>query len=441
MQGLLKDADAPVMGYAVCVIEGGKITFECAGGYRTFHPKDRARCLPMETKTRCRIASVSKMLTCAAIMQQVEQGRLSLDHDASGYLGFPLRDPWYPNAVITPRLLMAHYGSIRDGSVYSLPKDASIRECFCPGGRYYGDGEHFASPDGSHDMSPGHYYAYSNLNYGLLATMLERLTGQRFDRYVRAHILKPMGIDASFHPGDFTQEQIQDLAAVYKYVPPRPGTEGTWIPQVDDHHGICQPKNTIWIGNPDLGSADYQEDVSDYQIGTNGTLFSPQGGLRISAHELGLFGLMLLNDGVAENRTRILKASSVKELFTPVWVYDPKLDNRDPADSAHAYGAGINIISTSIGGDHMVKDVDHITMFGHIGSAYGLMSACYVDPVWKNGFAYVLNGTAGEQAEYAGRYSGRPIWHERAMSIIYHTIFMDRQTDRRTAFKGPAVML
>ena len=423
MQQLLEDPQMPVLGYGVCIIEGGKISFECAGGYRTFCPKNKAACLPMNTQTRYRIASVSKLFVCVSIMQQVEQGRLSLDCDASQYLGFPLRNPHYPNHVITPRLLMAHYGSIRDGSVYSLPAKSSIWECFLPHGRYYQNGEHFAAPDGIHNMAPGYYYTYSNLNYGLLATIIERLTGQRFDRYVRTHVLEPMGIQASFHPGDFNKEQIRNLAAIYQYAPTAFGTNVEWIPQTDDYHGRCQPQNLIWIGNPDLGTADYQEDITNYQIGTNGTLFSPQGGLRISSHELGLFGIMLLNEGVAENRTRILKASSVKELLTPVWVYDAKLNNRDPKDSAHAYGAGVNIISTSIGGDHMVKDVNNITMFGHIGSAYGLMSACYIDPVWRNGFAYAFNGTGGEREEYSGEYSGRLIWHERAMSIIYNTIF------------------
>lgn len=423
MDSLLCDPEIPILGYAACIIEGGAISFECAGGYRTFCPEDQRQCLPMDTQTRYRIASVSKMFVATAIMQLAEQGKLSLDGDASQYLGFPLRNPFYPDAVITPRLLMAHYGSIRDGSIYSTPKDSPIWECFLPEGKYYCHGEHFAAPDGIHDMSPGHYYAYSNLNYGLLATMIERLTQQRFDQYVRTHILTPMDVQASFFPGDFTQVQMENLAPIYKYIPPHGEKTGCWLPQTDHYHGRCQPRNRIWIGNPDLGIADYPEDISDYQIGTNGTLFSPQGGLRISAHELGLFGVMLLQEGVAANRTRILKVNSVKELFTPVWVYDPNLDNRDPADSAHAYGAGVNIISTAIGGDHMVKDVDHITMFGHIGSAYGLMSACYVDPVWKNGFAYALNGTGGDAPEYSGQYSGRPIWHERVMSMIYHTIF------------------
>ena len=423
MQKLLNDPEIPVMGYAVCIIEGGKISFECAGGYRVFSLNHPAQCLPMNTQTRYRIASVSKMITAVAIMQLAEQGKLSLDEDVSQYLGFPLRNPYYPDVIITPRLLMAHYGSICDGSVYSIPSGAAIWECFLPGGRYYRDGEHFAAPDGIHHKAPGHYYTYSNLNYGLLGTILERLTGQRFDQYVRTHVLTPMGIQGSFHPGDFTQEQIQNLATIYTYVPSLSGGHGTWLPQTDDFRGQIQPQNMIWIGNPDLGTTDCQEDISDYQIGTNGTLFSPQGGLRISAHELGLFALMLINEGIADNRTRILKPSSVKELFTPVWVYSPKLDNRDPSDSAHAYGAGINIISTAIGGDHMVNGVDNITMFGHIGSAYGLMSACYIDPVWKNGFAYAFNGTGGEQRIYSGRYSGRFIWHERTMSAIYHAIF------------------
>lgn len=425
LDAFLTDPEFPVMGFSASLIKDGKICYEHSGGCRRYDAEDPAQCLPMDRDTRYRIASISKMFTCTAIMQQVELGRMSLDGDASEYLGFPLRNPHFPDTVITPRLLMAHYASIRDGSAYSIPKDVPISECFLPGGRYYGNAEHFAAPDGVHNMAPGGgYYVYSNLNYGLLGTMVERLSGERFDRYMRRHVLEPMGIHASFNPGDFNAEQIDHLAAIYKrcsdgvWAVDRP-----WAAQMDDYHGVMQDPEVVLISNPDLGLANYEENVSDYQIGTNGTIFSPQGGLRISAHELALFAMMLLGKGVAENGNRILSEVSVAELLRPVWVYQPELDNRDPLDSSHAYGAGINIISTAIGGDRMVYNRDDITLFGHTGSAYGLISACYVDPSRNVGFAYAFNGLGSDENTSRGVHLPRTIWQERMMALIADTLF------------------
>lgn len=424
MDEFLTDKEVPVIGYSATLIKDGKIVYERSGGYRRYDANDPSKCAPMDCNTRYRIASISKMFTCVAIMQQVELGRMSLDGDASEYLGFSLRNPYYPDTVITPRLLMAHYASIRDGSAYSIPKNVPISECFLPEGRYYGNAEHFAAPDGVHDMSPGGYYVYSNLNYGLLGTMVERLSGERFDRYMRKYVFEPLGAQASFNPGDFDQDQIDHLAAIYKRC--KNGVwaaDQPWAAQMDDYQGKLQDPDVVLISNPDLGLANYEEDVSDYQIGTNGTIFSPQGGARISAHELALFGMMLLNKGVAANGNRIISETSVEQLCTPVWIYDPALDNRDPTDSAHAYGAGISIISTELGGDHMVPNRDDITLFGHTGSAYGLVSACFVDPTRNVGFAYAFNGLGADEEVNRSVTTRRTIWHERMMKIICQALF------------------
>ncbi|MBR6738461.1 MAG: serine hydrolase, partial [Oscillospiraceae bacterium] len=60
----LTDPVTPVLGYALTVIEDGKVTFKHAGGYREFDANDPAQCLPMNSETRFRIASISKMFTC-----------------------------------------------------------------------------------------------------------------------------------------------------------------------------------------------------------------------------------------------------------------------------------------------------------------------------------------------------------------------------------------
>src|SRR5690606_39055883 len=55
-----------------------------------------------------RIASISKLVVAIGVMRLVEAGTLDLDADVSGYLGWPLRDPAFPDVPITLRLLLSH---------------------------------------------------------------------------------------------------------------------------------------------------------------------------------------------------------------------------------------------------------------------------------------------------------------------------------------------
>ena len=406
----LTDPVTPVLGYALTVIEDGKITFKHAGGYREFDANDPTQCLPMNSETRFRIASISKMFTCVGIMQQVDQGKMSLDGDASEYLGFTLRNPHYPDVVITPRLLMAHYGSVRDGSAYSIPVDVPVSECFLPGGRYYGDAEHFGGPG----EGPGEAYYYSNLNYGLLGTMIERLSGERFDHYMRKHVLGPLGVGASFNPGLLPAGDVANLATLYDTVGPDGQWSATnpWRPQMDDYHGVDRDPDEVVISNPDLGTANVVESAANYKIGTNGTIYSPQGGLRISPLELAELPVMMLNKGVASNGNRIISEAAVADLIVPVWQHHDDRINKDPYDATRAYGAGISIVSTAIGRDRIVEGRDDITLYGHTGGGYGLSSACYWDPVTRNGFTYALNGVGAQAELHRGKIAHRSIWQE-----------------------------
>ena len=69
---------------------------------------------PLTDSTLFRVASISKTFTATGVMQQVEQGRLSLDDDASHLLGYTLRHPDYPDVPITLEMLLSHTSSLND---------------------------------------------------------------------------------------------------------------------------------------------------------------------------------------------------------------------------------------------------------------------------------------------------------------------------------------
>lgn len=135
--------------------------------------------------TRYRIASISKMFTAVGIMQQMDLGRLSLDGDAGEYLGFPLRNPDFPDVVITVRMLLTHVSSLRNGDFYNFPCRYGLKEILLPEGLFWENGSRYARKEPGLDVVPGKRFEYSDLNYVLLAAILEKLSGERFDLYER----------------------------------------------------------------------------------------------------------------------------------------------------------------------------------------------------------------------------------------------------------------
>jgi len=82
---------------------------------------------PVTADDPVRIASVSKLVVAIGVMRLVEQHKLDLDADVSDLLGYTLRNPAFPDAPITLRLLLSHRSSLTDGVDYVLPLDASCR--------------------------------------------------------------------------------------------------------------------------------------------------------------------------------------------------------------------------------------------------------------------------------------------------------------------------
>jgi len=133
-----------------------------------------------------RVASVSKVFTAIAIMQLAEQGKLTLDKDVNKYLK-NIRVPNTFSKPITIRELLLHRSGLDD--------------------RFVGDGFH-AGPQLSiseivAEAKPERVYPpdtvelYSNYGYGLLGVVIEDVTGQRFEDYVKANVLQPMGMQDS----------------------------------------------------------------------------------------------------------------------------------------------------------------------------------------------------------------------------------------------------
>lgn len=411
----------PALG--VIVYKDGKEVYRNFKGRRYIDPQNPQNDLPMTADTRCRVASVSKQFVAFGIMQLVDQGKLDLDADISQYLGFTLRNPNFPDTVITARMLLSHTSSLRDGEVYSTPPSVGLQEYFKPDGQYYENGAHFAPAD----QTPGKYFTYSNLNYGVLGTIIERLSGERFDKYMNKHVLTPMDIKGSYNVGDFNAEDMKQVGVIYRKRKDGVWDEhGPWVPQMDDYRGQIQDSDLGLITNPDVRKLDGWDRLKDYKPGTNATSFSPQGGLRISGNEFSHLLEMLTHNGTYKGR-QIVRPDLLAQMFKVHWKYDAQHPNGSTSGgSIEAYGLAEQIIDGK-GTSRVVKD-KVVPLQGHVGEAYGLMAGIMMRPGTQDGFIYISTGEAiaeDTDPRSAGTFSGNYIWEENIMNAICTDAFSE----------------
>ena len=402
------EADTKVLGLGVIVFKDGAEVYSKFAGRSHVAPNKK-----MTRQTLFRAASLSKMFTIFSVMQLVEQGKIDLNADISDYLGFELRNPNFPNAPITIEMLASHTSSLRDGEIYSLPPQYSLKEFFTADGVAYEDGAHFSDKP---NEAPGKYFQYSNLNYGILGTIIERVTGERFDLYQQNHILKQLGISGGYVVGNLSKKDFKNLGAIYQNI------GGKWTAQIDDYKTQPQ-KNFIDVQNPYAPDAFGTCDVSNYQIGTNATIFAPQGGLRISFDDLSKSLQMLMNGGTYDGK-QIISRESFDEMISSRWVFDEDNPNGNTYGSVmENYGLGLYKIGGSSRA-RLCRDYE-IDLIGHSGEAFGLISGLYFLPETRDGVIFMINGTAcevGDELSF-GDFGANYIWEENIMNPICQKIF------------------
>ncbi len=396
---------------ALCLVRDGRPLHEFACGRARIAASAADTDRPARPDTLYRVASISKVVTAMAALSLCEEGRLDLDKDASDYLGWPLRNPAYPDKAISCAMLLSHLSSLRDGERYTMPLGGELRGFFEPGGGAWEGGAHFATPQAGKplDLSPGGYFCYCNLGYGVVAAVIEKLSGERFDRYVKRRLLEPAGMEASFNVNLLSDDAFARLAPLYRtglegaYDP-----EGAWQAQVDDYRGVRPALPCPAL--PGIGA----EALERYAPGGNGTFFSPQGGLRASVRDLSRLLRLLLGHGELEGR-RVLKAESVALMMKSRWRFTPEAPNGD-CYNGMTRECGLGLMHTtdtrdSFGGDALLPEGGP-KLWGHHADAYGLLGGLLFSPEEGYGFAYLLGGSAEDPEKLRGRHSSFFIWEE-----------------------------
>lgn len=166
-------------GAVVIVVKDGSVLLQKGYGYA-----DVGKKVEMDPeRTMVRIGSTSKLFTWTAVMQLVEQGKLDLDRDVNDYLDFKIpRDFGKP---VTLRDLMNHRGGFEEGLKDILRTD--------PVGVPSTE-EYLKQHQRPILFAPGEVPAYSNYGAALAGYIVERASGEPYERYIERHILAPLGM-------------------------------------------------------------------------------------------------------------------------------------------------------------------------------------------------------------------------------------------------------
>ena len=325
-----------------------------------------------------RVASISKLVVAIGVMRLVEAGKLDLDADASELLGWRLRHPEFPDTPISLRLLLSHTSGLTDDAGYwQTPLDGRLQDLL-------DDPEAWNA-----GKTPGSWFQYANLNFPLVASVMENATGERFDLLMKRLVFDPLQVDACY--GWTACDDGVVARAVVQYRADR-------TPAADNNGGgrpAC----------PVQRASDGSCDLDMWKPGVNGGLFGPQGGMRISARDLAKIGRLLLGGGTVDG-VRLLSADSVRELVTPQWSLAHDAGATVETDSSGQsregffcrYGLSAQTLATPHAGCNDDPFGDGVARVGHSGSAYGLLSGLWVDLEGGTGVVYYATGMSDAPA-------------------------------------------
>ena len=350
VQAIMRESN--VVGFSVAVVKKNKIIYT-----QSFGQKNMEQNVPLTDDCIFRIASISKSFSATSIMQLVEANKLSLNDDVSKLVGFSIRNPKYPEIVITLRMLLSHLSSINDSQGYfSLDSinpsiNPNWKKCY-------------------NDYEPGKGYEYCNLNFNMAGSIIEKVSGERFDLYVKRHILDPLKLYGGYCVDSLDKSRF---ATIYEY-------------NVDSSRFYVSPN----------AYAPRSKEIANYVMGYTTPIFSPTGGMKISATDLAKYMLMHSNFG-KYGGTRIISKRSAREMQT-------KLSEEE------GYGLALETTEKMIPGK---------TVKGHTGSAYGLFSAMFFHPKEKFGIVVISNGC---DPVHSGIYN---IVIKKAVNALYESLIAD----------------
>ena len=233
---------------------------------------DAATRRPVEADTVFRIGSITKTMTALALMQLVEEGRLSLDdpvaeHIRSVRLEVPAGAP-----PVSARHLLTHTGGLGELRRWSdlVRPTVGLGVKF---GQTIPTLADYYAPALRAELPAGRKWAYANHGFAVLGQLVEDVAGEPFAEHMRARIFEPLGMQQT---AVVRSERIRDRLAV----------------------GYALKRGRL-------------KPVRDQEI-----VVAPAGSVFSTAADMALYAAALLGGG-ANRHGRVVREDTLAELFAP----------------------------------------------------------------------------------------------------------------------------
>jgi len=299
-----------------------------------------------------RIASISKLIMALTTMRLAEEGVVDLDADVSRYLGYGVRSPGFPDTPVTLAQLLSHRSGLRDTGGYVIPLGESLEEKLQDPESWYADAAPGEAP-----------FEYANIGSPVVASVLEAASGERYDVLLNRLVFEPLEIEACANWIGCSPEMTARAVTLYR-----------------DTGEVARDDASDLPPNCTMPVADGMEcSLEGYVPGSNASVFSPQGGVRIGMVDLARIGQALVQEGEG-----LLNKASLDAVFASA---DSLVEGQD-----FFCGYGLHLQALETPGrectDALFKD--GVKRYGHAGEAYGLRSGLWFDPVSGKGIAYFI---------------------------------------------------
>jgi CubicO group peptidase (beta-lactamase class C family) len=196
-----------IAGAVVSVVKDGQILFAKGYGYADVEAKKPV----LADETLFRPGSISKLFTATAVMQLVEQGKLDLDRDVNDYLDFAIPKT-YPEPVTLRRLLTHTAGFEETLKNLFVAHQSDIKPL-----RTY-----LVNQMPARIFPPGKVPSYSNYGFTLAGYIVERVSGEKFERYVTDHVLKPLRMTNSTFDQPLPAQLAAQMSKAYRTAAKKP---------------------------------------------------------------------------------------------------------------------------------------------------------------------------------------------------------------------------
>jgi CubicO group peptidase (beta-lactamase class C family) len=356
VESLRKSAGLP--GMAIAIVEDGKTTLARGYGVRKLGGNEA-----VDADTIFMTGSTGKALTVAALATLVDAGKLGWDDKVVDRLpGFQMYDAWVTREMTVRDLLVHRSGlGLGAGDLMFVPRSNRTRADMLDGLRHIKPATSFRSG-----------YAYDNILYTVAGALIEAVSGQSYESYMRDHVFKPAGLSTA------TSDE-----------PSRLGTANRAFP-----HGR--------VSGPIRGLGPLQLLDERDQLGAAST---PAGLLAMSANDLSKWLNIQLSHGETANGGRLFSEASSAAMWDPQTIEPnppapPGFEDTRPMFKTYALG-------------WEVSDYGGVKIVSHSGGVFGFITMVVLIPEKNVGFAITMNAEEsalrrGLTNELLDHYLGRP---------------------------------